>query len=185
VRLVGISGSLRRGSYNTALLDAAAAELPEAAELVRVSELALRFLPFYDEALDGRNAVPAVLALRRMLADADAVLIATPEYTGSIPGVLKNLLDWVSRPYPGNCLLGKPVGVIGASTGYFGGVWAQADLRRVLDLIGASVVDSELRIPAAHTAFVEEGGLRDPAHRAALRRVVRELLGNDALRSAA
>lgn len=176
MRLVGISGSLRRGSYNTALIDAAAAELPEGAELVRVSGPALRLLPFYDETLDRRGAVAAVPVLRRTLAGADAVLIATPEYNGSMPGVLKNLLDWASRPYPGNCLLDKPVAVIGASTGYFGGAWAQADLRRVLTVIGACVLETELRIPTAQTAFAEDGALRDPAHTAALRAIVGELL---------
>ncbi len=184
MRLVGISGSLRRGSYNTALLGAAAAELPEGAELVRLSELALRLLPFYDETLDARDGVPAALALRRTIESADAVLIATPEYNGSISGVLKNLLDWASRPYPGNCLLGKPVGVIGASTGYFGGVWAQGDLRRVLKVIGAQVLDAELSVPAAHAAFAEDGGLRDPAHTAALRTVVCELLAKRIRRAA-
>ncbi len=184
MRVVGISGSLRRGSYNTALLGAAAAELPEGAELVRLSELALRLLPSYDESLDARDGVPAALALRRTIESADAVLIATPEYNGSIPGALKNLLDWASRPYPGNCLLGKPVGVIGASTGYFGGVWAQGDLRRVLKVTGAQVLDAELSVPAAHTAFAEDGGLRDPAHTAALRAVVCELLAKRMRRAA-
>ena len=176
MRLVGISGSLRRGSYNTALLRAAAAELPRGADLVEVGELVLRLLPFYDEALDARDAVPAVVSLRHTLAGADAVLIATPEYNGSMPGVLKNLLDWVSRPFPGNCLLDKPVAVLGASTGYFGSAWAQADLRRVLKVIGACVLESELRVPAAHTAFTEDGRLRDPAHAVALRAIVRELV---------
>ena len=176
MRLVGISGSLRRGSYNTALLDAAAAELPKGAELVRVGEPALRRLPFYDEALDARGAVPAATALRRTLATADAVLIATPEYNGSMPAVLKNALDWASRPYPDNCLLGMPVAVVGASTGYFGAAWAQADLRRVLRVIGACVLETELRIAAAHSAFAEDGTLRNPEQAAALSAIVQEVL---------
>lgn len=176
MRIVGISGSLRRGSYNTALLDAAAAALPAGAELLRIGELALRRLPFYDEALDLRDAVPAATAMRRTLASADAVLIATPEYNGSMPGVLKNVLDWASRPYPNNCLLGTPVAVVGASTGYFGGAWAQGDLRRVLRVIGACVLETELRIPTAHTAFADDGTLRNPAQAAALATLVRELL---------
>ena len=184
MRLVGISGSLRRGSYNTALVDAAAAELPEGAELVRVSELALRLLPFYDEELDVRNAVPAVGEIRRTLAAADAVLIATPEYNGSMPGVLKNVLDWASRPYPGNCLLDKRVAVVSASPGYFGGAWAQADLRRVLKTIGADVLETELRIPAAHTAFAADGRLHDPVQAAGLRSLVRELISAAGRRAA-
>ena len=174
MRILGLSGSLRRGSHNTSLLRAAAELLPSGVSLEVFDDL--RDLPHYDADLDGPDAPEVAVRLREALDDADGVLIATPEYNGSIPGVLKNLLDWASRPFPGNCLLDKPVAVIGASTGYFGGAWAQADLRRVLTVIGACVLDAELRIPAAHTAFAEAGGLRDPAHAAALREVVRELV---------
>ena len=100
----------------------------------------LATLPAYDEDVDGRLAAPAVAAAcGATLAAADAVLIATPEYNASIPGALKNALDWASRPFPDNCLRGKPVAVIGASTGLFGAVWAQAELRKVLKTIGAAV----------------------------------------------
>ena len=103
-------------------------------------------------------------------------MIATPEYNASIPGALKNALDWASRPFPDNCLRGKPVAVIGASTGLFGAVWAQAELRKVLNTIGAAVLDSELPVPAAHTAFTTDGRLRDPAVAAALRALVHDLV---------
>ena len=115
---------------------------------------------------DGRYADPAVVAaLRRTLAAADAVLIATPEYNGSIPGALKNALDWASRPFPDNCLRGKPVAVVGASTGMFGAVWAQAELRKVLNTIGAAVLDAALPVPAAHTAFTRTDGFATPRWR--------------------
>ena len=90
------------------------------------------------------------------------MLIATPEYNHSIPGALKNALDWASRPFPDNALRGKPVAVIGASTGLFGAVWAQAELRKVLTAAGADVLDSGLSVPSVATAFTLEGKLRDP-----------------------
>jgi chromate reductase len=182
VRIVGISGSLRAGSYNTALLRAAAAELPAEAEYREWRGLGL--LPAYSEDRDRRRAAPAVAALRRTLAAADAVLIATPEYNASIPGALKNVLDWASRPFPENCLRGRPVAVVGASTGMFGAVWARAELRKVLEAIGAAVLDAGVGVPAAHTAFAEDGRLRDPALAAALRRVVDDVLGRAVSRAA-
>jgi chromate reductase, NAD(P)H dehydrogenase (quinone) len=112
------------------------------------------------------------------------VLIATPEYNASIPGALKNALDWASRPFPDNCLRGKPVAVIGASTGLFGAVWAQAELRKVLESIGAAVLDAELSVPTAHEAFRSGGGVRDPDLAATLRSIVHRLVGQT-LRSAA
>jgi chromate reductase len=103
-------------------------------------------------------------------------VIVTPEYNASIPGALKNALDWASRPFPDNCLRGKPVAVIGASTGLFGAIWAQAELRKVLSTVGAAVLDSELPVPAAQTAFTTDGRLRDPAVAAALRALVHDLI---------
>ena len=182
MRLVGISGSLRQGSYNTALLAAAAAAPPAGVDFEQWRGLAL--LPAYDEGRDGRERIPAVAALRRTLAAADAVLIATPEYNGSIPGALKNALDWASRPFPDNCLRGKPVAVVGATTGVFGAAWAQADLRRVLATIGAAVLDSGLSVSAVHTAFGADGRLRDLEPAAALRAVVDDLVARTQRRAA-
>jgi chromate reductase, NAD(P)H dehydrogenase (quinone) len=149
MKVLGISGSLRRDSYNTALLRAARDRLPGGVEL----ELwdGLKAVPPYDEDDDTDRAPAAVAALRAAIADADAVLISTPEYNSSIPGHLKNALDWVSRPLAGNPLRNKPVAVIGASTGAFGAVWAQAELRKVLGTIGARVVESELAVGHAPT----------------------------------
>jgi chromate reductase, NAD(P)H dehydrogenase (quinone) len=146
MKVLGISGSLRRDSHNTELLRAAATLLPSGVEFELYD--GLRDIPPYDEDED-KAQVEAVLDLKRRIADADAVLFATPEYNHSVPGVLKNAMDWVSRPLADTPLKGKPVAVIGASTGLFGAVWAQAELRKVLGAIGAKVVDRELPVPMA------------------------------------
>jgi chromate reductase, NAD(P)H dehydrogenase (quinone) len=109
----------------------------------------LKDVPPYDEDDDVDPAPAGAARFRAALAEADAVLIATPEYNSSIPGVLKNALDWASRPIATNPLRNKPVAVIGASTGMFGAVWAQAELRKVLSAIGARVVDAELAVGQA------------------------------------
>jgi chromate reductase len=173
MRILGISGSLRRGSHNTNLLRAAADLLPPGVELDVFD--GLRELPPYDADLDVEPADPAVGRLRDAIASADGVLIATPEYNGSIPGVLKNALDWASRPFPDNALRGKPVAVIGASTGLFGAVWAQAEVRKVLGTIGADVIEHELPVGQADTAFHVNGGLVEPQQQAVLSDLVRVL----------
>jgi chromate reductase, NAD(P)H dehydrogenase (quinone) len=166
LRILGISGSLREGSHNTSLLWAAARLLLPGIELDLYE--GVRELPLYDADRDVEPALPAVERLRGAIAGADGVLIATPEFNGSIPGVLKNALDWASRPFPDNALRGKPVAVIGASTGLFGAVWAQAETRKVLGIIGADVIDGELPIGQAEAAFADDGGLLDSDQRAAL-----------------
>jgi chromate reductase, NAD(P)H dehydrogenase (quinone) len=159
MRVLGISGSLRRDSYNSGLLRAAADMLPSGAEL-EVFE-GLKAIPPYDGDDDVDPAPEAVAALRDAIADADAVLIATPEYNASIPGVLKNALDWASRPHATNPLRGKPAAVVGASTGMFGAVWAQAETRKVLSTIGARVLDAELPVPEGDERFDAAGNLND------------------------
>jgi chromate reductase, NAD(P)H dehydrogenase (quinone) len=168
--ILGISGSLRRASHNTVLLRAAATQLPPGISL-DVYE-GLRELPPYDADLDVEPADPAVARLRRAIAAADGVLIATPEYNGSIPGALKNALDWASRPFPDNALRGKPVAVIGASTGLFGAVWSQAETRKVLGIIGADVIDRELPVGQAESAFADDGRLLDPEQHGTLAELV-------------
>jgi chromate reductase len=144
MRVLSISGSLRGGSLNSALLRTAAERLPAGAELVEFERLGE--VPPYDEDVE-LAATPAVVEeLRAAVHGADAVLIATPEYNHSIPGQLKNALDWVSRPAGKSALNGKPAAVIGASTGMFGAVWAQAELRKVLGALGGRVVEAELPI---------------------------------------
>jgi chromate reductase len=172
IRILGLSGSLRSGSHNTALLRAAAMSLPSGAELEVFD--GLRDLPAYDADLDTPETEPASVArLREAIASVDGVLIATPEFNGSIPGALKNALDWASRPFPDNALRGKPVAVVGASTGLFGAVWAQAEVKKVLGIIGADVLDGELPVGQASGAFGDDGHLVEPD----LRNALEELLG--------
>jgi chromate reductase len=159
MRILAISGSLRRESHNTRLLRAAAQMLPSGAELELFDGLAA--VPPYNEDADVEPGPEAVERLRGAIADADALLISTPEYNASIPGVLKNAIDWASRPFPDNALRGKPVAVMGASTGLFGAVWAQAELRKALRHTGAHVLDDELPVGSAEQAFSDSGELVD------------------------
>jgi chromate reductase len=174
MRVLGISGSLREGSHNTTLLRAAAAELPPEASFVLFEDLAA--VPPYVEDHDGHWAPPGAAALRAAIDAADAVVIATPEYNSSVPGQLKNALDWASRPLATNALRGKPVIVVGASTGVFGAVWAQAELRKILKAIGARVLEDELPVGQAHDAFAADGSLRDPRQRELLAGAVAALV---------
>jgi chromate reductase len=156
MRVLGIVGSLRRDSYNHALLREAAERLPAGAELVEFERL--REIPPFDADLEVEATPAAVAELRQAMRDADAVLVATPEYNHSIPGVLKNALDWASRPAGQSALTGKPAAVVGASTGMFGAVWAQAETRKVLGALGGRVVESELPVAGA-AALYRDGRL--------------------------
>jgi chromate reductase, NAD(P)H dehydrogenase (quinone) len=159
MRILAVSGSLRTGSHNTSLLWAAAEAAPEGVE-VEVWQ-GIGDLPIYDQGLEGSDLPDAVRRLREDWAAADAILFATPEYNGSVPGGLKNAVDWASRPVRESALTNKTVAVIGASTGQFGAMWAQADLRKVLGVAGARVVADELPVTRAHEKFDAEGRLLD------------------------
>ena len=158
-RILGISGSLRRDSHNTSLLRAAAEAAGPEVDL----ELhdGLKEVPPYDEDDDVHPRPASVARLNQAIANADAVLFSTPEYNASIPGQLKNVLDWVSRPVATNALRNKPVAVVGASTGAFGAVWAQAELRKVLATAGARVVEAEVAVGHAPAKFDGSGALVD------------------------
>jgi chromate reductase, NAD(P)H dehydrogenase (quinone) len=156
MRVLGIAGSLRRDSHNRRLLRAAAGLLPPEAELVLFD--GLKAIPPFDEDEEDAPAL-AVRAWRAAISDADALLFATPEYNHSIPGQLKNAVDWASRPIATAALRNKPSAVIGASTGMFGAVWAQAELRKALSAAGARVIDRELPVGSAEEAFNAEGTL--------------------------
>lgn len=182
MRLLGISGSLRSGSHNTELLRAAAASLPTGVDFVLWG--GLTGIPAYDEDLDVTPAPEPVSELRVEIERSDALLIATPEYNSSVPGALKNALDWMSRPYASNVLRGKRVAVIGASTGFLGALAAQAELRKVLKTIGADVLEVGLALPAAHTAFTNDGRLLDRELAGALRAIVDDLVGGRVERAA-
>jgi chromate reductase len=178
MRVLGISGSLRRDSHNTELLRAAAELLPPGSELELWDDL--KAVPPYDADDDfGLIGRPESLrSLDAAIRAADVVLFSTPEYNHSIPGVLKNALDWISRPLAESPLRGKPVAVVGASTGIFGAVWAQAELRKVLSAIGARVVDRELPVGMAAEAFTEDGRLADRDLELALADLLAELQGD-------
>jgi chromate reductase len=179
-RLLAISGSLRRESYNTALLDAAAAECGSEIEFVIWNRLDR--IPSYSEDIDVEPE--AVALFKAEIVRADALLIATPEYNGSVPGALKNALDWASRPFADNPLRGKRVAVIGASQGAFGAVWAQAELRKVLRTVGAAVEERHLAVAYAQLAFGAGRRLRDREQRAALISIL-EVLRTEPCRRAA
>jgi len=156
MEILGLSGSLRRDSHNTRLLEGTRELLAPGTRLVIFDQLAA--IPPYSEDLEAEQPTPpAVAALKAAIERADALLIATPEYNGSIPGQLKNALDWASRPVASTPLRGKPAAVLGASTSLFGAVWAQAELRKVLSTIGARVVDRELPVGQAHEALGADG----------------------------
>jgi len=159
MKILAIAGSLRRDSHNRKLILEAAELLPAGVEL-EVWE-SLKDVPPFDEDDEAGPAPAAVAQLRDAIAGADAVLFSTPEYNNSIPGQLKNALDWVSRPHATSPLRNKPVAVVGASKGAFGAVWAQAELRKVLGAIGARVVEGEVAVGHAHERFDGDGDLGD------------------------
>ena len=173
MRVLGISGSLRADSYNTKLLRTAAGLFPPGVELELYD--GLKAVPPYDEDDDIQPEPAAVEHLREAIAAADALLISTPEYNSSIPGQLKNALDWASRPLATSVVRNKPVAVVGASQGAFGAVWAQAELRKVLAAMAARVVEGEVAVGHAHERFDADGRLLDEDLRGQLAEVV-ELL---------
>ena len=171
MKILAISGSLRTGSHNTKLLQAAAAVAPDGIEITLYERL--KEIPPYDADDDIPGHQPAaVRRLKKAIGEADAVLIATPEYNHSIPGVLKNALDWVSRPLAESPALNKPFAVISSSTGMFGGVWAAAETRKVLGALGARVLEDTVKVPKAHERLAD--GV-DEALDAELRSVVHAL----------
>lgn len=181
MRVLGITGSLRSDSHNGRLLRAAAQLLPPDAELVSFD--GLKAIPPFDE---DDEAAPgaAVEHWRAQLEQADALLFATPEYNHSIPGALKNAVDWASRPSATAALRNKPAAVIGTSTGMFGAVWAQAELRKSLAAAGARVIDRELPVADAENAFTADGTLAEHEQTLALGEILAELLDEARRRSA-
>ena len=174
MRILGISGSLRRDSYNTALLHHVG-ELFETEGVQFDVYAGLREVPPFDED-EEVNAPQAVVCLRAAIAGADGVFFATPEYNSSIPGVLKNALDWVSRPIATNTIRNKPVAVIGASTGGFGAVWSHAGASEGAQCNGARVVDEEVAVGQAMDRFDSRGRLNDSNLDAQVREVALQLL---------
>jgi chromate reductase, NAD(P)H dehydrogenase (quinone) len=159
VRILAISGSLRHDSFNTWLVQAAAELAPAGVEVELYDGLGA--LPPYNVDDDIEPAPAAVPDLRDRIAAADAVLISTPEYNGSMPGHLKTAIDWASRPYPESSLRNKVAAIAGVTVTAYGATWAQTDLRRVLGLAGARVVGEELPVAEAPSHFDEQGKLTD------------------------
>jgi chromate reductase, NAD(P)H dehydrogenase (quinone) len=174
-RIVGLAGSLRAGSANRRLLAALAYELP--ADVTLEVWDGLEEIPPFNEDLEDGPAPVAVAELRSIIEGADGVLIATPEYNGSIPGQLKNALDWASRPHGAAVLECKPVATLSASPSRRGGAGAQADLRKVLGVIGAGIRGEEIAVPHIHEQFDQNGRLVDQELRARLHSTLASLIG--------
>jgi chromate reductase len=174
MRILGISGSLRESSHNTALLRAAAELLPPGVELEVFDGLG--DVPLYNEDIDGENAPESVVKLREAIAGADALLFATPEYNGTIPGGLKNAIDWASRPARAGALWGKTAAVTGASTGAYGALWAQTDLRKALGVAGARVLGTDCPVARVHEQLDADGQLLDATLGDRLENHLRELV---------
>jgi NAD(P)H-dependent FMN reductase len=155
VRILALVGSLRAGSHNRQLAEAAVKHAPAGVDVVVFDGLAE--VPFYNEDIDVEGQVPAAAAtLREAAGAADAFLLFSPEYNGTMPAVLKNGIDWLSRPFGAGALSGKPVAVIGTAFGQYGGVWAQDDARKAAGIAGGVVLeDVKLSIPGSVTRFAE------------------------------
>jgi NAD(P)H-dependent FMN reductase len=163
-------GSLRAASINRQLAELALESAPPGVALEWFDRLGE--LPFYNEDIDGDDVPEPVAALREVAASADATLVVTPEYNGSIPGVLKNAIDWLSRPYGNSALKGKPLAVVGASLGQYGGVWAHDETRKSFGIAGPRVVEGlDLSVPAKSLAG------RHPRENAAVAERLREIVG--------
>ncbi len=175
MRILAISGSLRAASYNTALLRAAAELAPEGVELDLYEDL--ESLPPYNEDRDTDHPPAEVSRMRTAIEEADAVLFATPEYNTTMPGQIKQVVDWGSRPHgPEASLWGKPVAAIGASVTDYGAMWAQDHLRKALSLAGARVLEAELAVPSAAERFDANGRLIEPETRERLAELVESLV---------
>lgn len=177
IKIIGISGSLRRNSFNTALLRSAAGMMPEGSELIVAS---IADIPLYNEDIETSLGIPKpVVELKSMVEESDGIILATPEYNNSMPGVLKNAIDWLSRP-PSDVKKvfgGKPVGIMGASPGRFGTILAQDSWLPVFHIMGTQVWGGEkLRVANAAKVFDENGTLTDQRIDDQLRKYVLEFV---------
>jgi NAD(P)H-dependent FMN reductase len=170
IKVLTLVGSLRAASINRQLAELAAESAPDGISVTIYEGLA--DLPFYNEDIDTDDAPAAVAALRAAAAEADATLVVTPEYNGSIPGVLKNAIDWLSRPWGNGALKDKPLAVIGAALGQYGGVWAHNETRKSFGIAGPRVVETiKLSLPTTTL----DG--KHPRESAEVAEAVREVIG--------
>ncbi len=183
MQVLGLCGSLRDGSYNAGLLTAAADRMPAGAELVIFDRL--REIPFYDPDEDGPNAHPAAVALREQVEAADALLFAIPEYNGSIPAVVKNVVDWTSRPAGNGAIKNKIAAVIGGGPGQFGGIWAHDELRKSAKIAGARVIEAGMSVPKIDGLVDDRGVLTSATWLAKLDEVIAALAAEVAVSAAA
>jgi chromate reductase, NAD(P)H dehydrogenase (quinone) len=162
VRVVGISGSLRKASFSTSLLKILA---ERAGPSIDIQVLTLEDIPLYNEDLDQTPGIPSVAAFKKIIAESDGVLITTPEYNHGVPGVLKNALDWASRPVFESCFKNKPVSIISSSKAFTGGVRAQYQLRETLIsmhahlVMGPEVVVGGVYAKLSEDVYQDENGL--------------------------
>lgn len=175
VRILALVGSLRAGSHNRQLAETAVKLAPSGADVSLYEGLAE--IPFYNEDIDVEGTVPAAaVKLREAAATADALLFFTPEYNGTIPAVLKNAIDWMSRPHGAGALNGKPVAVVGTAYGQYGGVWAQDEARKAVGIAGGKAIeDIKLSIPGSVVRFAETHPADDNEVAAQLTEVVTRL----------
>lgn len=156
MHVLGIPSTLRKGSYNRQLLNQIGERLAKAGVSFEIADVALPLYNEDDDHLEQGIGPAAVLEFIDKIRKADIVIVAAAEYNSSITGILKNALDWASRPVKGSALKGKPVGVVGTSTGLFGAVWSQDHTRQILKHIGADVLDIQLSVGQAKSAFEGE-----------------------------
>ncbi|MET7349990.1 NADPH-dependent FMN reductase [Streptomyces mirabilis] len=174
VHVLALVGSLRSGSHNRQLAEAAVKHAPDGVEVTLYEGLAE--VPFYNEDIDTDERRPAATRLRETAARADAFLLVTPEYNGTMPAVLKNAIDWLSRPFGAGALAGTPTAVVGTAFGQYGGVWAQDDARKSAGIAGATILeDATLAIPGSVTRFAETHPADDTEAVAQLRQVLSAL----------
>ncbi len=175
VRILALVGSLRAGSHNRQLAEAAVKHAPEGVEIVLFEGLSE--VPFYNEDIDVEGSVPAAaIRLREAAEQADGLLLFSPEYNGTIPAVLKNAIDWLSRPYGAGALTGKPVAVVGTAFGQYGGVWAQDEARKAVGIAGGTVLeDAKLSIPGSLTRFAGTHPAEDAEVVTGLTQVLKQL----------
>ncbi|MEU0843166.1 NAD(P)H-dependent oxidoreductase [Streptomyces sp. NPDC005962] len=172
VRILALVGSLRTGSFNRQLAEAAARVSPDGVTIEIVE--GLTELPYYDEDIDLDGVAPRqAVAVRRTVGEADALMLFTPEYNGTTSAVLKNAVDWLSRPYGASALSGKPTVVLSATYGQFGGVWAQEEVSKALGVAGAQVIPGEgVAVGGTQQRFADTHPADDPEIAVQLRRAV-------------